>query len=340
LAEEGKQMISERECIQLIQRYAAIPGNEFLIKGIGDDCAVIAKDKEHGLLLTTDTLAQGVHFNLDWHPPRLLGRKSGAVNLSDIAAMGGQPGACLLSVAFPAEVPSWFEDFMAGFAGILQEYDTVLIGGDTVKGRHDIVISVTLLGEAKKKNICYRSGAEPGDTIFVSGPLGNSAAGLALCQKGLYGINDPEGKWLELVKAHLDPEPLVSLGKVLAASGKVSAMMDISDGLATDLAHLCTAGKVGAEVMQDRLPVSATLWQAAAELQVNAAEWIVKGGEDYQLLFTAKSSDEKKLRQLVADRTGREIFAVGNIIVGTGVYLCNQDKREEISYQGYDHFQG
>ena len=112
-------MISERDCIKLIQRYAAVNDSEYLIKGIGDDCAVIKKDESTHLLLTTDTLIEGVHFNLNWHSPYLLGRKCAAVNLSDIAAMGGQPKACLLSVGFPQGVPSWFEDFMAGISGLL-----------------------------------------------------------------------------------------------------------------------------------------------------------------------------------------------------------------------------
>ena len=333
-------MISERECIELIQRYAAAEKSEYLVKGIGDDCAVIRKDVTDDLLLTTDTLVQGVHFNLGWHPPYLLGRKSASVNLSDIAAMGGRPRACLLSVAFPANVPSWFEDFMKGFSDVLGEHETLLVGGDTVKGNHDIVITVTLIGEADRKHICYRAGAQPNDTVWVSGPLGSAAAGLSLCQKGLCDLSDPADKWQQLVKAHLDPVPLVSLGKALAESGLVRAMMDISDGLATDLAHLCTAGGVGAEIEQDLLPVSDSLEQAAAQLNTDAIDWLVKGGEDYQLLFTAKPSDEQMLRQLVTDLTGKEIFAVGSIIEGQGVYLCNQEKREDISYQGYDHFHG
>ena len=333
-------MISERDCIKLIQRFASRIKSDYLVKGIGDDCAVITKDETNHQLLTTDTMVEGVHFNLKWHTPYLLGRKSAAVNLSDIAAMGGQPRACLLSVAFPEGVPSWFEDFMTGFSKVLKEHDTLLVGGDTVKGQRDIVITVTVIGEADKKNICYRSGAQPGDMVWVSGPLGNAAAGLSLCQKGLCNLSDPADKWQQLVKAHLDPAPLVSLGKVLAESGIVKAMMDISDGLATDLAHLCTAGGVGAEIEQGLLPVSENLEQAAAELMTDAIEWIIKGGEDYELLFTAKSSDELKLRQHVAELTGREIYSIGRIIEGQGVFLCSKNERREISYQGYDHFHG
>ncbi len=332
-------MISERECIKIIQDYTARQNSEYLVKGIGDDCAVIKKDESTHLLFTTDTLVEGVHFNLSWHSPYLLGRKCASVNLSDIAAMGGQPQACLLSVALPQGVPSWFKDFMAGFSGLLQDYDTLLVGGDTVKGVHGIVITVTIIGEADKKHICYRTGAEAGDMIWVTGPLGNAAAGLYLCQKGLDKSGGPEGERQQLVKAHLDPEPLVGLGKILAQSGLVKAMMDISDGLATDLAHLCSESGVGAEVKQEFLPLSQALKQVAAEQQIEPGDWILRGGEDYQLLFTAKPSDEQKLRQLTADHFGREIFIIGRIVAGKGVYLCDKDKRREISYQGYDHFQ-
>ena len=177
-------MISERQCIELIQRYAAVQKSDYLVKGIGDDCAVINKDATGHLLLTTDTLVEGVHFNLSWHPPYLLGRKSASVNLSDIAAMGGQPKACLLSVAFPAGVPSWFEDFMKGFSDVLVEHDTLLVGGDTVKGHHDIVITVTLIGETVKKHICYRAGAQPSDTIWVSGSSGKRCRRPLFMSKG------------------------------------------------------------------------------------------------------------------------------------------------------------
>ncbi len=331
-------MISERECINLIQSFTHSQDDENLVMGIGDDCAVLKKDETNYQLLTTDTLVSGVHFDLNWHPPHLLGRKSAAVNLSDIAAMGGDPRVCLLSVAFPDEIPSWLEEFMSGFSSVLKEHDTRLVGGDTVKGNHDIVITVMLLGEVYEKHICYRAGALPGDLIWVSGSLGMGAAGLELCRKGMYNPNEAGGKWQQLAKAHLDPEPLIGLGKVLAASRLVNAMMDISDGLATDLAHLCNASGVGAEIQQNLLPVSEQLEKAAQELGTNAFDWMLKGGEDYQLLFTTKPSDEKTLRQIVADYSGREISPIGRIIDGEGVYLCDNEERQEISYQGYDHF--
>jgi len=333
-------MISERQCIDLIRQFSGSRDKEFLVRGIGDDCAVLKKDDADCLLLTTDTLVEGVHFDLAWHPPHLLGRKSAAVNLSDIAAMGGRPTACLLSIAFPDGVPSWFAEFMAGFSEVLREFDTLLVGGDTVRGRNDIVVTVTLIGEVKKATVCYRSGAQPGDLVWVSGPLGNGAAGLELCRKGLQKSYETATDLQQLVKAHLDPEPLVRLGAVLAASGLVHAMMDISDGLATDLAHLCKESGVGAEVRQDLLPVYEPLRLAAAALGANVLDWVLRGGEDYQLLFTSKAADENKLRRLAAEQSDRKIVAIGKIVEGQGVFLCRENERRDISYQGFDHFRG
>jgi len=332
-------MTSERECINRILHYVQNHDRDYLIKGIGDDCAVLNKDGENCLLLTTDTLVEGVHFDMAWHPPYLLGRKCAAVNLSDIAAMGGKPSTCLLSIAFPGLVPAWLDDFISGFTSILNEYDTLLVGGDTVKSRNDLIISVTVTGEGSRKQICYRSGAKPGDLIWVSGSLGNAAAGLELCRRYQFQPDEVPDKWQVLIQAHLDPEPQIDLGRVLASSGFVHAMMDISDGLATDLAHLCQESCVGAEIQQELLPVSKVLENAAMEMNAEALDWMLKGGEDYHLLFVSKASDEQKLRQLISDTFGREIFCLGRIIEGQGVFLCKSGgERQEITYQGYDHF--
>jgi len=334
-------MTSERECINRILHYVQNHAREDLIKGIGDDCAVLKKDGDNCSLLSTDTLVEGVHFDLAWHPPYLLGRKCASVNLSDIAAMGGQPRSCLLSIGFSGSVPSWFDDFMSGFISLLNEYDTLLVGGDTVKSRKGLIVSVTVMGEGSREQICYRFGAKSGDLIWVSGPLGNAAAGLELCRRGQYKPDQISGKWQPLFKAHLDPEAQIDLGRILSSSGLVHAMMDISDGLATDLAHLCSENGVGAEIQQDHLPVSVPLESAATELGADVLDWVLRGGEDYQLLFTTKASDEQKLLQLVSDKFGREIFCLGRIVEDQGVFLSNGDaEHKEISYQGYDHFAG
>jgi len=333
-------MVSERECIDLIAQLVKPLDNGYLIRGIGDDCAVLRKEGDNCLLLTADTLVEGVHFDLAYHSPYLLGRKSASVNMSDIAAMGGKPHACLLSIGFPGRVPPWLDDFMRGFIEVLQAHDTLLVGGDTVMSRNDTVLSVTLLGEADKDKVRYRSGAKPGDMIWVSGYLGNAAAGLELCRRGFLGGGEIPDKWQNLIRAHLDPEAQVQLGDILAASGNIHAMMDISDGLATDLAHICGESGVGAEIDHDRLPVDECLREAALALGMPAMDWVLRGGEDYHLLFTTEAKAEQQLLSLIAAKTGKKMFAVGRIVAEQGVYLLCGDERQEISFQGYEHFKG
>jgi len=332
-------MVSERECIDRILRYVQGRDREYLIKGIGDDCAVIQKDGENVQLLSTDTLVEGIHFDLTWHPPDLLGRKCASVNLSDIAAMGGKPGVCLLSVGFPGSIPAWFDDFMAGFIAVLDSHDTVLVGGDTVKSRNDLMISVVVTGEGNRNRICYRSGAKPGDLVWVSGSLGNAAAGLELCRKGMAQPGDEQGRWHRLAAAHLDPTAQVNIGRVLAAGGFIHAMMDISDGLATDLAHLCRESGVGAKIDGPSLPIDDLLREAALELDTDVYDWVLKGGEDYQLLFTTAAADEPKVKQLISDNSDEKISCVGQITENHGVFLSTADgERRDITFQGYDHF--
>jgi thiamine-monophosphate kinase len=307
------------------------------LRGIGDDCAVFRQPgNEMASLVTTDTLVEGVHFDRRWHPPHLLGRKAVAVNMSDIAAMGGTPRFVLLSLAAPAQVDTaWLEALLAGFLEAVREYGAILIGGDTVKSGHEVVFSVTVFGEAPAGQVCYRTGAQPGDTVLVSGALGLAAAGLALCQAGRQQEND---LWQPLVAAHCDPQAQVALGRLLAASGLVHAMMDLSDGIATDLAHLCAESKVGAEVEAAALPLSTELCEAAASCGVSPREWALSGGEDYQLLCTCAAADADTLRQLAQERLGLTLTPVGRIVAGQGVTLIDDGSRREISYQGYDHF--
>ena len=333
---KGSRLQSERDIIAHVASLLKLPGDSELVKGIGDDCAVLRKDSRNCFLLTTDTLVEGVHFDLAWHPPFLLGKKTAAVNLSDIAAMGGEPRFALLNLAFPAAAPAWFDEFLDGFLAMLAEHGVILVGGDTVKSSSHCSITVTVIGEAARDNVTYRSGAVKGDLVFVSGTLGRAAAGLALCRAGL-DRKAPQ-RWEEPVRAHLAPEPRLRLGRILAASGLVHAMLDISDGLATDLAHLCEESATGAEVDGDSLPVSREVADAAAELKVGVRDWALGGGEDYQLLFTAAPEHANALRQLVREKNEGEIFAVGRIVAGRDVFLRDGTKRTAITFQGYDHF--
>ncbi|MCD6389167.1 MAG: thiamine-phosphate kinase [Desulfobulbaceae bacterium] len=323
---------SERNFIKQIEALtpASIDG---LIKGIGDDCAVLAKSRDQATLLTTDTLIESVHFDPAWHPPYLLGRKAAAVNISDIAAMGGQPLFALLSVGVPAATEEdWLDQFMTGFQSMLEEHNIILIGGDTVSSPA-LMFSVTVIGEMETEKVLYRSGARQDDLIWVSGPLGEAAAGLEICRSH----KKEYGRWPSLVKAHLDPKPGVKLGRILAKSDMVNSMMDVSDGIATDLAHICTASSTGAEIRAEDIPFSESLLQAAPTLHLNPLSLALRGGEDYQLIFTSSPEHATSLPRLVRDQTGGEIFSIGRITSGQGVTLLDNDRRKDISFQGYEH---
>jgi thiamine-monophosphate kinase len=330
-------MISEIDLIRRI-RGQVLPGGPRVVRGIGDDCAVVAPTGDATVtLVTTDTLVQGVHFDLAWHPPELVGRKAVAVNVSDIAAMGGVPCYALLSLAAPATRESdLVERLLQGFMAALTDYQVTLIGGDTVRSDQGLVLSITLMGEVAREQVLYRSGAKPWDQVWVSGPLGQAAAGLEICRQGHSALS---ASCPELVQAHLDPQPEVALGLALAASGLVSAMIDLSDGLATDLAHLCEESGVGATVTAETLPISAATRQAADALGLDPMQLAIAGGEDYRLLFTAPLSATKRLRELARHAVGGEIFRIGEIGAGQGVLLRRQGEQGRlISFQGYDHF--
>jgi len=327
------RLAGEREIIARIRQAAGHSPD--LVLGIGDDCAVYKTALDRVSLVTTDTMVEGVHFSLAWHPPAELGRKAASVNISDIAAMGGRPRFALLSLALTATLDSqWLSEFMAGFSAVLCEHDVVLIGGDTVQGGAENIISVTVLGEMAEAELLTRKGARPGDVVLVSGFLGEAAAGLALCRLGL----EHDLLWQPLIAAHLDPVPQVALGRVLAASGLVHALQDLSDGLATDLAHICTESGVGAVVAAEKIPLSPLLAQAAKTCAQSALDWALAGGEDYQLLFTAGERQVDALCTLVREKFGRELFVVGHIVEGQGVFLEEAGQRREISYRGYEHF--
>ncbi|MEN8142602.1 MAG: thiamine-phosphate kinase [Thermodesulfobacteriota bacterium] len=328
--------LSEKEIISRIRQGSRTQSGDLLV-GIGDDCAVIRRGNGLVEVVTTDTLVEKVHFDRDWHDPQLLGRKAAAVNLSDVAAMGARPRFALLSIGLPAELPAgWLDDFMAGFMEILGEYNTDLVGGDTVASGGGLVFSVTIIGEVEEDKLLLRSGARSGDRVMVSGPLGNAAAGLDICRRKKDGW--AEGQWPNLVQAHLDPVPEVVLGGLLADSGMVSAMMDLSDGLATDLAHLCAESRVGAEIESGSIPMTGGLRSAAEALDRDPSGWALSGGEDYRLLCTVPPDDEAALQKIVRNELGRELYSVGRIVDGSGVFLLEGEDRRDISYQGYDHF--
>lgn len=309
-------------------RAAGSPG---VTIGIGDDAAATLPTPGMSLLTTADLLAEGVHFNRDWSDPHTLGRKSLAVNLSDIAAMGGIPRYALLSLAVPEDLPLEFLDsFMTGFLDRARQFDVALIGGDTSASRGGLFVNVTLMGEQYPERIVTRGGAQVGDLICVSGTLGDSALGLEALRRGerLPGA----------LARHLDPEPRVELGLALAAAAIPTAMIDVSDGLIADLGHLLRLSGCGGRVEIAALPRSTEYREACGRFGKDPYALCLGGGEDYELLFTLPAPMLDEARKL-GDATGAPVTVIGGIVTEPGLYLAAPQGGEyNAPIKGYDHF--
>ena len=277
----------------LIQRIADTyhSSHSSVIAGIGDDAAAL-KLSNHNLLLTTsDILLEDVHFNLSFTDSYHLGKKALAVNLSDIAAMGGTPRFFVVSLALPAHMSvSFIDDFYRGMMELASEFSTILVGGDTNASPQKVMISLTVLGEVHPDHLLTRSGAQVGDSIFVTGTIGDAALGLMHLQASTAATGKSPVK--ELVSKHRLPFPRIKEGKVLADNKLASSLIDISDGLLTDLNHILTASKKGATVWIEKLPLSTEFKQADTVSPHNKVEYALTGGEDYELLFTCPPSKE------------------------------------------------
>ena len=275
LAELGEFGLIER----IRARFPAPDG----VTGIGDDCAVLRPGYNQDTLVSTDMLVEGTHFLREDIPPFDLGWKSAAVNLSDIAAMGGKPTGTFLSLALPAGLPAaWMDAFLDGYAELSKRFDVPLLGGDTTASPDRICINVTVLGECPYGRSRLRSAAAVDDLICVTGPLGDSAAGLKAILEGV----DRDADVQTLIDRHYRPMPRVAEGQELRLNLGVHAMMDISDGIASDLRHILKASQVGAEVFTKEIPLSKELRQVCTRHGWDALELALTGGEDYELLFT------------------------------------------------------
>ncbi len=328
--------LGEVGIIRLIQGKVSQKLPSYVKKGIGDDCAVLETSGDKVLLVTTDTMVEGIHFTDQTLSPEALGWKALAVNISDIAATGGTPRTAFLSIGLKAKSKvSFLESFMAGFNALAQKTGIVLAGGDTVESPSSVVIAVTLLGDCPAGHVVYRSGARVGDDVWVTGPLGNAAGGLFLLQTKESAAHSG---YEPLVQAHQKPLPPLNVGKALGESGLAHAMIDISDGIAKDLGHVCEQSGVGAILRAASIPMSSQLLRLAAEAEKEALQWALHGGEDYELLFTASTADREKVESLTAKLSGRPAVKVGSIIAGNGILLAKQSTKEPLESGGYLHF--
>lgn len=303
---------------------------------IGDDAAVVTLSGE--AVLTCDALVEDTHFTLATHTPADLGHKSLAVNLSDIAAMGAEPRYCLVSLVLRGNLGFEFiEEYYSGLLPLAREMGTAVVGGNLARTAGQLVIDVTVAGQVPSGGALVLSGARPGDHIMVTGTLGDSAAGLALLSQ------DPararRGPACEAVAAHLRPMPRVSEGLALARCGlRPSALTDISDGLAEEIAIMCRASGTGAIIDSASIPVSRACREAAATLGADAITWALTGGEDYELVFTAGPKEARLIAGAVSRATGTPVTSVGEIRPAEHGLRLALDGGEIPLPRGYDHF--
>ncbi len=313
-----------------------------VIQGIGDDCAVLSLNNGNYQVLTTDALVETVHFNLKTHTPEQLGWKTLAVNISDIAAMGGQPKFAVISVGIPNSIPVDFLDrFYKGLNQASLKYKVALVGGDTVASPKHLFINLALLGETLKKKVFTRSGARPGDRIFVTGTLGDSALGLKILESPKKKWKGSEAHKKKCVQRHLKPEPRVKEAAWLARSKyKVTSMIDISDGLTQDLGHILKANHAGAELWEDKVPISKPLAKYSLINDLPALELALGGGEDYELLFTLAPEDVNNLDIESITKVDQPVTQIGVITVRKGIRLISKTGRSKVLQRpmGFNHF--
>ena len=317
----------EADFIAWIRRQTPRRGRGLAL-GIGDDAALVAAPRGRAMILTTDMSIEGVHFTSNLHPPRSVGHRALARSLSDIAAMGGTPRYALLSLAVSRQSErAWLEDFFRGFFALARRFGVALIGGDTAVVRGPTTVDAIVTGEVRRRLALRRSGARPGDSIYVSGRLGMAALGLRLLLSGKPARNPVERAALQ---AHLFPQPQCALGRHLSERRLATAMMDVSDGLSLDLRRLCDPSRVGAKLFAGRIPVP-RISNVEDAMQLG-----LKGGEDYQLLFTVPAAKEAK----IGTRFGKvPLHRIGEIQASRRFSLVAPDGTTvPLEADGYDHF--
>ncbi len=316
----AKDKMPARE-LQLIQRIrrAAARSSERAVLGIGDDCAVLDLPRGHQVLVTTDFTLEGIHFRREWHPADSVGHRCLARGLSDIAAMGGIPRAAFLSLALPDDLPQhWVDQFMSGFLKLARSYSVALAGGDTAQSPAGILADIIVLGAIPTGKAILRSGAHAGDIIYVTGTLGASAA-------TLQELRSRQKLRPSAHLRHFYPEPRVAIGKYLREKKLASSMIDTSDGLSTDLRHICDESTVGAVVEAAALPKTEGN---------NALQFALHGGEDYELLFTAPPN-----RRIPRTIAGVAITPIGEITRSRRIMLQSPDgKSHPLRAGGWQHF--
>ncbi len=314
---------------------------EDVVVGIGDDVAVLRVSGPKYLLATCDIQVENIHFLRSATTPYQLGRKVIAVNMSDIASMGGEPKWALASLALPPETPVDFVDELyRGMGEEISRTGAAIVGGNVSRATEGVVIDLFLMGEIAPELLVLRSGAREGDLVLVTGAPGDSRAGFELISHPHLAVSFESSR--RVLEKHLTPTPRLREGKLLAGSGCVHAMCDVSDGIAGDLRHICRASGKGAEIVAADLPVSPACAEVALAAGRNARDWILTGGEDYELLFTTAPEDALRLRAMLRDELGTPCHTIGRVLSEeAGLHVLFPDGTRlafDAMERGWDHF--
>jgi thiamine-monophosphate kinase len=317
--------LAEKALIERIRKSVKRVRATQVVRGIGDDCAVLRVPRTDDTLVTTDFTLEGVHFRRKWHAPEIVGRRCLTRGLSDIAAMGGKPVAAFLSLALPRNLPQrWVDRFMNGLLELAAEFDVPLAGGDIAQSTAGVLADIILIGSVPKGGAILRSSARAGDLVYVTGELGGAAAALDALRKRSAGKVRASD-----YTRHFHPTPRVAIGQFLRLKKLASAMIDLSDGLSTDLRHICDESRVGATITGAAVP-RAIVGRPARQVELTAA---LHGGEDYELLFTASKTKR------IPDRIlGVRVTPIGELTRRKGMFLVNDGVRCKLEPRGWEHF--
>jgi thiamine-monophosphate kinase len=337
-------MKSEFDFISNLRRENAVKNLQFsgVKVGIGDDCAVVKHNSKTDLVITTDLLIEEIDFRLEWTKPEFAGHKALAVSLSDVAAMGAKPIWALVSIGIPEKIwkTDFVEKFYAGWFRLAKKFNVELIGGDVSRTPDKIVIDSIVAGEVKKNRSVLRSGACAGDLIFVTGELGGAAAGLELLRNDLRYDEANSFSLNKLLLRQLQPFPRCEIGEKIGEKKLATAMIDLSDGLSSDLAHLCAESRVGAKIELDKIPNNRRLKNyrkhlESKEFDLDVLSLALNGGEDFELLFTARPKNKNKLKELF----GKNVTCIGRTTSDAGkIELVGESKTTQLEAKGFRHF--
>jgi thiamine-monophosphate kinase len=305
--------------------------------GIGDDAAVINTGGATDLIACSDLMVEGVHFRREWAEPGLIGHKALAITLSDVAAMGGDAKFAMVSIALPHRLPAEFvEQVFQGIFELADSHGVSIIGGDTSSSRDSLFIDTSVIGECAVGRAITRGGAKVGDFIYVTGALGASSLGLLLLERGVR-LSHCEDDLLarRALTRHLAPAPRLKAGRAIGEMGLATAMIDISDGLSTDMWHILDESRCGAVIHSAMIPIDESVLAVRA-LEIDPLRLALNGGEDYELLFTVRPENRRRVAEL-SNALGIPITGVGEIVAGGGLRLERNGALEPVAASGYEH---